>query len=386
MIDYIIKKTKLFYQLTAFFKYCIIKKILNKEKLEMNSWERFKRAYEHKEADRVPIEDNPWNGTLKRWHDEGMPHGVDWRDFFGVDKVSTIDIDISPRLPEKIIEKTDRYTIKTNAWGATLKCFNELDSTPEMLDFKVTTMDAWEEVKARMTLDDDRIPWKMLEENYPKWRADGHWLRGVFWFGFDVTHSNVTGTETMLISMIEEPEFIEDIFETSISRCEALYDRLWDAGYHFDEVLWYDDMGYKGTTFFSPSMYRNILKPYHKRAVDWAHNRGIYAQLHSCGNIMTLVDDIVDIGTDALNPLEIKAGMDAIKLKQQYGDKLLFRGGINAQKWDDLEYVTAEINEKVPVMKENGGFVFSSDHSIPSSVSLENMKHIVATAKEAGKY
>ena len=145
-------------------------------------------------------------------------------------------------------------------------------------------------------------------------------------------------------------------------------------------------MGYKGTTFFSPSMYRNILKPYHKRAVDWAHNRGIYAQLHSCGNIMTLVDDIVDIGTDALNPLEIKAGMDAIKLKQQYGDKLLFRGGINAQKWDDLEYVTAEINEKVPVMKENGGFVFSSDHSIPSSVSLENMKHIVAAAKEAGKY
>ncbi len=71
---------------------------------------------------------------------------------------------------------------------------------------------------------------------------------------------------------------------------------------------------------------------------------------------------------------------------QQYGDKLLFRGGINAQRWNDLEYVTAEIHEKVPIMKENGGFIFSSDHSIPSSVSLENMKHIVAAAKEAGKY
>lgn len=87
-------------------------------------------------------------------------------------------------------------------------------------------------------------------------------------------------------------------------------------------------MGYKGTTFFSNEIYRELLKPVHKRAIDGAHNRGIFAELHSCGNIMTRVDDLVDLGLDALNPLEIKAGMKPLELKEKYGDKLAFHGEI----------------------------------------------------------
>ena len=58
----------------------------------MTSWERIKRMYEHKEADRVPFVDSPWAGTVNRWHREGMPAGMDWRDYFGVDKVQPISI------------------------------------------------------------------------------------------------------------------------------------------------------------------------------------------------------------------------------------------------------------------------------------------------------
>ena len=56
----------------------------------------------------------------------------------------------------------------------------------------------------RMTLEDDRLPWPYLKDNYDKFRAEGRWLRGVFWFGFDVTHSWMMGTENMLIAMMEE--------------------------------------------------------------------------------------------------------------------------------------------------------------------------------------
>ena len=79
----------------------------------MTSWERFKRMYEHKEADRVPIIDSPWAGTIRRWKSEGMPEGVDWRDYFDVDKNAGIGIDITPRFPRKVIEETDRYIIFT---------------------------------------------------------------------------------------------------------------------------------------------------------------------------------------------------------------------------------------------------------------------------------
>ena len=352
----------------------------------MLSRERIARMYEHREADRVPIIDSPWAGTVRRWHREGMPAGVDWADYFEVDKLGGIGVDITPRFEQKVLEDTDRYQIITTNWGVTMKQFKEEDSTPEFLDYRVTTPETWAEAKARMTLDDDRIPWAFLKENYPKWQAEGRWIVGNFWFGFDVTHSWMMGTENMLIAMMEEPEFVEDMFATYLDSCKALLQRVWDAGYRFDEINWPDDMGYKGTTFFSPSLYRELLKPYHRSAVEWAHEKGIYARLHSCGNIMSLVPDLVEIGLDALNPLEVKAGMDALALKKRYGDKLVFHGGVNAVLWDDADAIIGEIDRVVPVMKENGGYIFASDHSIPNSVSLENFRKIVEEVKRVGSY
>lgn len=352
----------------------------------MTSYERIKRAYEHREADRVPIVDAPWEGTIRRWQREGMPVGVDWRDYFGVDKVETIGVDITPRMPERVLEETDRYRIVTSPWGVTMKHFKEEDSTPEMLDFTVTNAEAWETAKANMTLSDDRVDWEFLKANYPRWRAEGSWIRAGFWFGFDVTHSWMMGTENTLIAMMEEPELVQDMFDTYLSRCETLFSRIWDAGYRFDEISWYDDMGYKGTAFFSANTYRELLQPYHARAVKWAHDRGVYARLHSCGNIMSLLPDVLDTGIDMLNPLEVKAGMDVLRIKKEYGHRLVLHGGTNAAHWHEEERILPEIEEKLPILKENGGYVFASDHSIPNSVSLETMTHIVSLVKDRGRF
>ena len=120
--------------------------------------------------------------------------------------------------------------------------------------------------------------------------------------------------------------------------------------------------------------------------VDWAHNHGIVARLHSCGNIMPLLPDVVDTGVDALNPLEVKAGMDPIKLKKEYGDKLVLHGGINALSWNDADVILDEIKQKLPILKENGGYIFSTDHSIPDNVSLETMTKVINEVKELTKY
>jgi uroporphyrinogen decarboxylase len=161
---------------------------------------------------------------------------------------------------------------------------------------------------------------------------------------------------------------------------------VWDAGYSFDSVLWFDDMGYKHNQFFSVRTYRNLLKPVHQRAVEWAHAKGIKAHLHSCGDVRPFVLELVDIGVDALNPLEVKAGMDAVALKRQFGDRLVLHGGINAVLYNDLSALEEEMRRVIPVVKENGGYIFSSDHSVPSSVSLADFRRIVELAKELGKY
>jgi len=352
----------------------------------MTSKERITRMYQHREADRVPIVDSPWRGTIARWHEEGMPTGVRWHDWFGADKVGGYGVNVSPRYEEKTIEENEHWRIYTTSYGVTMKQFKALDSTPEFIDFKVTTPEAWEDAKRRMNDLAGRIDWDRLKRDYAQWEAEGHWRSAGFWFGFDVTHAGMVGTETLLMAMLEEPEWVTDMFDTYLGNSIRIFDEIWDAGYVFDEMMWYDDLGYKGTTFFSPALYRDLLQPFHKRAVDWAHSKGIYARLHSCGNINQLLPDIVATGVDALNPIEVKAGMDPLQVKQDYGDKLTLHGGINAVLWDDKERIVAEIERVVPKLKENGGYIFASDHSIPSSVSLENFSAIIDTVKRCGTY
>ena len=101
---------------------------------------------------------------------------------------------------------------------------------------------------------------------------------------------------------------------------------------------------------------------------------------------MSLMDDILSTGVDALNPLEVKAGMDSLLLKQKYGDRLVLQGGINAVLWDQKDAIIAEIERLVPALKQGGGYIFSSDHSIPNSVSAENFHAILDTVKRVGRY
>ena len=353
---------------------------------KLTSHERFRRMYEHRDADRVPIIDGPWGATIERWHREGMPEDVSFVDFFDLDRVAGIGVDNSPRYPHKVLEETDEYSVYTTQWGATQKTWKHAASTPEFLDFTIVDADSWAAAKERMAPSRDRVNWDHLKSHYPTWREQGCWLEAGFWFGFDVTHAWMVGTERLLIALATEPEWVVDIFNTMLDMDIALYDAIWDAGYTFDGIRWPDDMGYKGHQFFSLPMYRELVKPVHQRAIEWAHAKGIVATLHSCGDVNPFIPEFLDMGLDGLNPLEVKAGMDPVHLKQTVGDRLVLHGGINAVLWDDLEAITAEMRRVVPVLKHDGGYVFSSDHSVPSSVSLANFRAITDLAKELGAY
>ena len=353
---------------------------------ELTSRERFTRMFEHRDADRVPIIDDPWPSTIERWQREGMPKETDLADFFGLDRVVRIKADNSPRYPKKVLEETAEYKIYTSSWGATLKIWKHATSTPEFLDFTIVDRASWAEAKKRMTPDRDRIAWDRLKKDYPIWREKGCWINAGFWFGFDVAHAWAVGTERLLIALAEDPEWCVEIFNHYLDVDIALFQMVWDAGYHFDAISWPDDMGYKQNQFFSLRTYRELLKPVHRRAIEWAHAHGAKAHLHSCGDVNPFVPELVGMGLDALNPLEVKAGMDPVALKKKFGDKLVLHGGINAVLWDKPDQIEAEMRRIVPILKENGGYIFSSDHSVPSTVSLQDFRRITNLAKTLGAY
>ena len=352
----------------------------------MTTKERVLRMHAFKEADRIPITDEPWAGTVSRWKREGMPQNADWREFFDVDKFEKINVDVSPQYKREVTEDNDEFMIIKTEYGITMKYLKGEDSTPEFLDYTITDAESWKEAKARINHNDDRINWDYIKANLPKWNNEGRWIDAVFWFGFDVSHSWIVGLETFIIAMIEEPEWAIDMVNTMLEANIALYDKIWDAGYRFDGIYIYDDMGYKNSQFFSIDTYRHVIKPAHAKAFCWAKNKGIPSRLHSCGMIEPFLPDFLESGLSALNPLEVKAGMDPIKLEKENGDRLVLHGGVNAILWDKPEEIKAEIERVVPVLKENGGYIFASDHSIPNAVSLTDFRGIVELVKKAGAY
>ena len=353
---------------------------------ELTTRERIGRMFEHKEGDRVPMLGSPWDTTVKRWRSEGMPEDVDFAQYFDLDQVVGVGGDASPRYEEKVVEETDDYIIRSDTWGTTAKNWKHASSTPQWIGRTVVDRKSWEAAKARMVMTRDRINWDHLKDHYPVWRENDWWIQGCLWFGFDVTHARIVGTEPLLIWMADDPELVMDIFNTQLDCGLQLLDMIWDAGYTFDSIFWWDDMGYRNGTFFSVDMYRGVLKPVHKRAIEWAHAKGIKAHLHSCGNINAFVPELIGIGLDALNPLEVKAGMDPVHLKTTYGSSLVLHGGLNAMLWDKIDQTEAEIRRLLPIMMQNGGYIFQEDHSIPDSVSLEDFRRIVELAKELGRY
>jgi len=334
----------------------------------------------------VPIVDNPWSATIQRWRQEGLPEDVAWEEFFGVDRVGHIHADNSPRYEQAVLEETDAYRVETTRWGQTIRNWKHAGGTPEFLHCTITDPDAWAEARRRIAPTPDRIDWDRLARNYPRWREQGRWIQAGLWFGFDVTHSWVVGTERLLMALIDRPDWCVDMWTTQLETHLKLLEMIWDAGYAFDAVTWCDDLGYKHNQFMSVGMYRELLKPVHRRACQWARARAVKVHLHSCGDVNPFVPEFLDIGVDALNPLEVKAGMDPIALKARFGDRLVLHGGINAVLWDDPDAIEAEMRKVIPVVKASGGYVFSSDHSVPTSVSLADFRRIVELARTLGSY
>ena len=352
----------------------------------MTSRERFQCIYDRKEPDRIPMHDSPWASTIARWRREGLPDNVGVGSFFGFDHVAGIGNDNSPRYPVRVIEETDEYVISTTAWGATKKDWKHAASVPEFIDFTIKDRKTWAEAKARMTPTKDRVNWNHLKQHYSGWRESGAWIQAGAWFGYDVFASWHVGTERMLMAMVADPEWCADMFNHALSVNLALLDMVWEAGYTFDCLRYPDDLGYRNGLFFDLDTYREVLKPAHKRSCDWAHQHGIKVMLHTCGNVMELIPDLIDAGFDGLNPLETKAGMDLIKIKEEYGSELVLEGGIDVRKMTQPDQIEEEIRTKITTAKAGSGYIYHSDHSVPDSVSFADYCRVIALVKHYGRY
>jgi uroporphyrinogen-III decarboxylase len=200
--------------------------------------------------------------------------------------------------------------------------------------------------------------------------------------------TRLIGQENALMWMGEYPDEMGEV----INRLGAYYVAMAKAeiaagGGLLDGFVIWGDVAYKKGMFFSPAYWRKYFKPWVAQMTAAAHEAGLPVIYHGCGNVHAIFADYAEIGVDAYNPLEAKAGMDAVDLRRSYGHRLAFCGNSNVQVWEsgDRAAIRREVLRKLNAGK-GGGLIFQSDHSVSSGVSGHTYDYIVKLVREYGRY
>ncbi len=196
--------------------------------------------------------------------------------------------------------------------------------------------------------------------------------------------------ENWMVTLAMEPDYVHALFEKLVDVwIENLKLFHQAVGDNVQIIQICDDFGTQNSPFVSVNMFRNLIMPHYKRGLDWVHaNTKAKVLLHSDGALFPLIPSIIEMGVDILNPIQTSAaGMDALELKREFGDKVTFWGGsLDCQEtlpFGTVEEITAEVHEHVHALSPGGGYVFASVHNIQQSIPPENVVAMFDAVKTA---
>ncbi|MCL1829813.1 MAG: hypothetical protein FWG21_00105 [Oscillospiraceae bacterium] len=196
------------------------------------------------------------------------------------------------------------------------------------------------------------------------------------------------GLEETIIDMVLRPEYMGELFDKVMQFPLLVGLQMIDEG---ADMIWLgDDIGTQDKMMLSPTLWRETLKPRLAKIITAYKERNpdIIVAYHSCGYIEPVIEDLIDIGVDVLNPVQPHA-MDPAILKKKYGNRLSFWGSI------DIQYVLPhgtkddiydEVSLRMQTIGKDGGLLMGPAHNIQADTSIENILAFYEAAKELGKY
>jgi uroporphyrinogen decarboxylase len=201
------------------------------------------------------------------------------------------------------------------------------------------------------------------------------------------------GWDTFLVDLVSDPPLahaiLSALLDANLARFEVFAATV---GQHLDVIHFEEDLGMQHRPLVSPATFRKMLKPYLKRLFDFARSKcSARLLLHSDGAIAPFISDLIEIGVDALNPIQVSAaGMDPGRLKREFGRDICFWGaGCDSQStlpFGTPAEVSAEARQRIDELAEGGGFVFASIHNVQPEVTADNVIAMFRTARTYGSY
>ena len=200
------------------------------------------------------------------------------------------------------------------------------------------------------------------------------------------------GFQSWLMDIVAQPGLMHDhLTRITDIRIAIAEEALAKVGDIVDVVETSDDVATQQGMLISPHHYGEFIKPQHKRFFDRVREcTTAKIMYHCCGNVFPILDDLVEIGVDILNPIQITAeGMDTARLKREYGDVLTFMGGIDTQstlREGSVADVEHEVKRRIDDLAPGGGYIVAAVHNIQPDVPPQNICAMFDTVLQYGRY
>lgn len=185
------------------------------------------------------------------------------------------------------------------------------------------------------------------------------------------------GFENFLMDMALNKEFVHKLLDMIMEYTTKVVKEA--IQYDIDALFFMDDWGQQQGLLMSPDMWREYIKPRMKKLCDIVKDKDIFIFFHSCGNIESLIPELIEIGIDVLNPIQPET-MDVYGIKKKYGDRLSFYGGISTQQLlphGTVNEVKSDVKEKFSLLDENGGYILAPAHAVQVDVPVENVLALI---------
>lgn len=371
----------------------------------MDSRERMALALNHQEADRIPVDLSSRSSAIE------IEAYCDLKQHLGIAGKTEAFIRSHAVLDEKVLELFNvdtRYvrSITPESWKKSGDdyLFTDHWGVPWRKQKDSYYYDIAEFIHSEISVDDiNNIKWPAIltDESVEEMRekaAKLHEQTGKSIFT-DVLGAGIfegawymRGFEKFMMDMALDEKFTRSYLDKILEIQIEAYERLLDAiGMYIEGVLITDDLAMQDSLLMSPEMYRKTIKPYHKQLIEFIQSKGVVVIYHTCGAIYPLLDDLLETGVKVIHPVQLSAkGMDARKLKKEFGDRLVFwGGGCNTQKtlqFGTPEEVIDEVKERIDIFAPGGGFVFAPEHCIQPGTPPENIIAMFEAVKEFGRY
>jgi uroporphyrinogen decarboxylase len=364
---------------------------------------RMDAALHHREGDRVPVSDFFWGSFLARWKKElGLPADTDIYRHYDLDWVCTVpNMDPHVKDFEMLRENQDEVVVRTGYEAVIRKTFAA--PMPEYMKFETDTLEKMEAFRFDDPWDERRL-FKAgdnqvggvgdgFSRNLPAWVDTVKSLYADFPVYGSICEGHeqlwrIIGTENVMMWIGLYPEELgRFIARIGTFVAEMTKAQIKAAGGMLDGMVVWGDVAYVNGMLFSPDFWRAHFKPIVAEQIRICHEAGLPVIYHGCGNATALYPDFIELGLDAYNPLEAKAKLDVVDLRRRFGHSMGFCGNMDVLAWANapLSEVRAQVLRKLNAAK-GGGYIFQSDHSVPSNISAERYEYVINLVRRHGTY